>query len=142
MATQIFRIGNTLAVAVPEELLAETGFSAGDSVEWEVSESGKLSLVPSDSQSSREIGIPVGIPGAEDEEAIRAQILAGFADIDAGRSVSHEKVVAWLESWGTENELPVPECDQCRGLLDGPGRLSYNLRQFEITSRKINPKQP
>ena len=34
VATQIVRIGNTLAVAVSEELLAEMGFSAGDSVEW------------------------------------------------------------------------------------------------------------
>jgi hypothetical protein len=111
VATQIVRIGNTLAVAVSEELLAEMGFSAGDSVEWEVSESGKLSLVPSDSLLTGGNAIPSEIPGADDEASIRAQILAGFADLDAGRSVSHEKVVAWLESWGTENELPVPECD-------------------------------
>jgi hypothetical protein len=108
----------------------------------EVSESGKLSLVPSDSLLTDGNAIPSEIPGADDEASIRAQILAGFADIDAGRSVSHEKVVAWLESWGTENELPVPECDECRGLFDGPGRLSCHLRRFEITLRKINPKQP
>jgi len=38
----------------------------------------------------------------------RQQILQGLADFEAGRFVSHERVVAWLESWGTENELPVP----------------------------------
>ncbi len=37
-------------------------------------------------------------------EAIRA----GIADADAGRVVDHETVAAWLESWGTENELPAP----------------------------------
>ena len=32
----------------------------------------------------------------------------GLANADAGRFVEHEKVVAWLESWGTSNELPPP----------------------------------
>ncbi len=40
-------------------------------------------------------------------EAIRA----GVADADAGRVVDHEEVAAWLESWGTERELPAPRCD-------------------------------
>ncbi len=40
-------------------------------------------------------------------EAIRV----GIADADAGRVVDHEVVTAWLESWGTENELPAPRCD-------------------------------
>lgn len=40
-------------------------------------------------------------------EAIRA----GVADADAGRVVDHQAVAAWLESWGTENELPAPRCD-------------------------------
>ncbi len=39
-------------------------------------------------------------------EAIRV----GIADADAGRVVDHETVAAWLESWGTENELPAPRC--------------------------------
>ena len=39
-------------------------------------------------------------------EAIRV----GIADADAGRVVDHEAVVAWLESWDTENELPAPRC--------------------------------
>jgi len=108
---QIVRIGNTLAVAVPEELLAETGFSAGDSVEWVVSDFGGLSLVPSFSPTPEDDVFPQEIPGADDEAGIRAHIQAGLADFDAGRFVSHDRVVAWLESWGTEDELPVPECD-------------------------------
>ncbi len=39
-------------------------------------------------------------------EAIRV----GVADADAGRVVDHEAVAAWLESWGTEHELPAPRC--------------------------------
>jgi predicted transcriptional regulator len=38
----------------------------------------------------------------------RQQILQGLTDLEAGRFVSHEQVVAWLESWVTENEFPVP----------------------------------
>lgn len=38
----------------------------------------------------------------------RQQILQGLAELDAGEGVAHERVVEWLESWGTENELPAP----------------------------------
>ena len=30
------------------------------------------------------------------------------ADIAAGRVVDHAKVIKWLETWGTENERPIP----------------------------------
>jgi predicted transcriptional regulator len=108
---QIVRIGNTLAVALPEELLAETGLEAGDSVEWVVSDFGGLSLVPSADSAPDARAIPQEIPGAEDQAEVLAHIRAGLADFDDGRSVSHERVVAWLGSWGTEDELPTPECD-------------------------------
>ena len=39
------------------------------------------------------------------------QIKAGIADLDVGRTVSGDKVLAWIRSWGTANELPPPECD-------------------------------
>ena len=32
----------------------------------------------------------------------------GFADLDAGRIISHEAMKAWLLSWGTAGELPSP----------------------------------
>ncbi|MCP3956251.1 MAG: CopG family transcriptional regulator [bacterium] len=38
-------------------------------------------------------------------------IEAGIADADAGRVVDHHAVAAWLESWGSEKELPPPRCD-------------------------------
>ena len=35
-------------------------------------------------------------------------IRAGLAELEAGQSVSNERVMEWLDSWGTENELPSP----------------------------------
>ena len=34
----------------------------------------------------------------------------GLRDSEAGRLVSHEQIVAWVESWGRADELPMPEC--------------------------------
>lgn len=39
-----------------------------------------------------------------------ASIEEGLRDADAGRIVKHEDVVAWVESWGRPDELPMPEC--------------------------------
>ncbi len=38
----------------------------------------------------------------------RRDIDAGMADIEAGRVISGEKVMAWIDSWGTENEQEPP----------------------------------
>jgi predicted transcriptional regulator len=32
----------------------------------------------------------------------------GIAELEAGRGVSNERVMEWLDSWGTANELPAP----------------------------------
>jgi predicted transcriptional regulator len=32
-----------------------------------------------------------------------------MAELDAGGGVSNERVMEWLDSWGTENELPAPK---------------------------------
>lgn len=49
----------------------------------------------------------------ETDEALEARLDAeAEADIAAGRVVPHEKVVAWLKSWGTPNELPCPVPEQ------------------------------
>ena len=37
-----------------------------------------------------------------------AAVEEGLADVQAGRTVPHEKVREWLLSWGTEHELPPP----------------------------------
>jgi predicted transcriptional regulator len=36
-------------------------------------------------------------------------IRAGLAELGAGQGVSNERVSEWLDSWGTENELPAPK---------------------------------
>jgi len=45
----------------------------------------------------------------EDPETAARLDAEAEADIAAGRVVPHEKVVEWLRSWGTANELPCPK---------------------------------
>ena len=44
----------------------------------------------------------------EAEEWQTGEILAGIADADAGRVVSHDRVVKWLRSWGKPSEGKPP----------------------------------
>ena len=37
-----------------------------------------------------------------------AEIEAGIQGLDAGKSVSHEKISRWLRSWGRRAELKAP----------------------------------
>ena len=37
-------------------------------------------------------------------------VKAGEASLDSGRAIPYELVRPWLLSWGTDNELPTPEC--------------------------------
>jgi predicted transcriptional regulator len=46
----------------------------------------------------------------EDLEFLEA-VKAGEASLDQGRSIPYELVRPWLLSWGTDNELPPPECE-------------------------------
>jgi predicted transcriptional regulator len=39
-----------------------------------------------------------------------AAIDEGIRAADAGRSVPHEDVAAWVESWSEKRELPMPKC--------------------------------
>jgi predicted transcriptional regulator len=48
-------------------------------------------------------------PEAEDAQ-LAAAVEAGLTSLDSGRSVPYEKVRRWLLSWGTDKELPPPEC--------------------------------
>jgi len=40
-----------------------------------------------------------------------AAIAAGLQDAEAGRVVADEHVGEWIDSWGSTNELPKPQCD-------------------------------
>jgi predicted transcriptional regulator len=46
----------------------------------------------------------------DDDAAFLAAIEAARVSLDAGRSVPYEDVRRWLLSWGTDKELPPPEC--------------------------------
>jgi RHH-type rel operon transcriptional repressor/antitoxin RelB len=47
----------------------------------------------------------------EDQEWQLAVIRKGVKDLQAGRTVSHEKTARWLRSWGKKRELPPPSCE-------------------------------
>jgi len=52
-------------------------------------------------------------PAAEltpEDIAFLEAVKAGKASIAQGRSISYEEIRPWLMSWGTEDELPTPEC--------------------------------
>jgi antitoxin component of MazEF toxin-antitoxin module len=99
MTTQIARIGGTIAVDIPEDLLRQANLSVGDPVEWTLTPAGTLSLRVRGSVDEAE-------PEEGYEEWKLAEIQAGLAEAEAGETVPHEKVTDWLRSWGTANELP------------------------------------
>jgi predicted transcriptional regulator len=45
-----------------------------------------------------------------EQERQAALIEEAGREIDAGKFLRHEQVRKWLLSWGTENELPPPQC--------------------------------
>jgi predicted transcriptional regulator len=50
------------------------------------------------------------LPANEDDNAFREAVEDGLTSLNAGRSLPYEKVRRWLLSWGTDKELPPPEC--------------------------------
>jgi predicted transcriptional regulator len=47
----------------------------------------------------------------EDQEWQIETIRKGKKDLQAGRTVSHEKAERWLRSWGTKREESAPSCE-------------------------------
>jgi predicted transcriptional regulator len=47
----------------------------------------------------------------EEKRAWRLMLRDSAKELDKGVFVSGEAVMAWMKSWGTENELPMPEPD-------------------------------
>ena len=55
-----------------------------------------------------------------DEERRHQATLEGLADVDAGRVIAHERVMAWLKSLETDRPLPMPRPDaQADSQADG-----------------------
>ena len=45
----------------------------------------------------------------ERRERMLQETEEGMADIEAGRTISGDEVINWLETWGSESELEAPE---------------------------------
>jgi predicted transcriptional regulator len=45
-----------------------------------------------------------------DQERLMAEMSQGSRQVKAGHYIRNEDVKAWLLSWGTKHELPVPRC--------------------------------
>ena len=45
-----------------------------------------------------------------DQERVSAEIRRADRQVRRGHYISHEEMRAWLLSWGTEKELPLPKC--------------------------------
>jgi antitoxin component of MazEF toxin-antitoxin module len=101
MATQIARKGGSLTVEIPEDLLRKANLSVGDAVEWTLTPAGSLAL-----RSSRHDKTEKPTDGYDDWK--QQEIQAGFSEIEAGEITPNEKVIEWLRSWGSKNELPPP----------------------------------
>jgi antitoxin component of MazEF toxin-antitoxin module len=101
MPTQIARKGQAVTVEIPEDLLQKANLSVGDAVEWTLTPAGSLTL-----RSPRHAEIEKPTDGYDDWK--QQEIQAGFSEIEAGEDTPNEKVIEWLRSWGTENELPPP----------------------------------
>jgi predicted transcriptional regulator len=52
-----------------------------------------------------------------DQERMLAEIRQADRQVKSGHYVRHEEMKAWLLSWGTDRELPLPKC-ACGGLHD------------------------
>jgi predicted transcriptional regulator len=47
----------------------------------------------------------------EKREAFRGDTLNAWKEVETtGMQVDADEVIAWLETWGDENELPAPKC--------------------------------
>ena len=53
MSSRIIRVGNTLAVEIPEEVAAQASLADGEAVEWVAHENGGISLIKSQSPAAK-----------------------------------------------------------------------------------------
>ncbi len=51
--------------------------------------------------------VPAAAP--ESDDPVAAGLRRGLAEADRGELIEHEKVLAWIESLGSERELPMPK---------------------------------
>jgi predicted transcriptional regulator len=66
---------------------------------------------PTPKQQARELIERLPDTATWDDVAQALAVEEGLADVRAGRVMDGEPVLRWLESWGTEHELPPPRVD-------------------------------
>jgi hypothetical protein len=54
---------------------------------------------------------PLPKPLPEDSKALEEAVEAARKSLAEGRGVPYEDVRRWLLSWGSDQELPPPECE-------------------------------
>lgn len=64
--------------------------------------------VPTPKQRARALIDRLPDTATWDDVAQALAVEEGLADMRAGRVMEGEQVMRWLESWGTEHELPPP----------------------------------
>jgi predicted transcriptional regulator len=63
---------------------------------------------PTPKQQARELIERLPDTATWDDVTQALALEEGLADVRAGRVVDGDQVMRWLESWGTEHELPPP----------------------------------
>jgi putative addiction module CopG family antidote len=46
---------------------------------------------------------------ADQDSSEHRHIRAGLSELDVGQSIANDRVLVWLDSWGTDSELPAPQ---------------------------------
>jgi predicted transcriptional regulator len=49
-------------------------------------------------------------PAVDDQEKMLAELRQADRQVKSGHYIRHEDMKAWLLSWGTDRELPLPKC--------------------------------
>jgi predicted transcriptional regulator len=60
-------------------------------------------------QSAAELAAELLASFLDPDSPEHQRIRSGLDDFAAGRTIAHQKVSEWLESWGTANELQPPQ---------------------------------
>ena len=47
---------------------------------------------------------------ADDQQETLAEVADAYRQVDSGHYIRHDDIKSWLLSWGTEHELPPPQC--------------------------------
>ena len=81
------------------------GYKAAETQAGRIECMGALNT-PTPKQQAREV--IERLPDTATWEAQAPAVAEGLADAKASRLVDGESVMRWLESWGTDNELPPP----------------------------------